>query len=72
MSKRVIRKHTANKEIREAMKAKGIGQVKLAEMIGYTTTNLNLMLQKEVPWNIREAILETIRRYDPDTNPMGQ
>lgn len=67
------RKNTANADIRDAMKAKGIGQVLMGQLIGQDASKVNRMLKNEnLAWNIREALLETIRRYDPETNPMAR
>lgn len=63
------RKNTQNSDIRDAMKAKGMKQETLAEIIGMSLSRTNQMLKRELPWNIREALFETIRRYDPETNP---
>lgn len=65
------RKHTQNSDIRDAMAAKGIGQVRLAKIVGMNTGNINRMLQRELPDNLRQALFETIKRYDPETNPHG-
>lgn len=64
-------RNTANADIREAMKARGIGQVVLGQIIEMETSNVNRLLKRELPDNIREAILESIKRYDPVTNPHG-
>lgn len=69
--KKAWTKQTANADIRAAMKARGIGQVKLGEIIEMETANVNRLLKRELPDNIREAILESIKRYDPETNPHG-
>lgn len=64
-------KNTENIDIREAMKARGIGQVKLGMIIGMNTSNVNKLLKRKLPENIRQALFETIKRYDPETNPHG-
>lgn len=65
------RKNTANSDIRDAMMKRGIGQVTLGKIIEMETSNVNRLLKRELPDNIREAILESIKRYDPETNPHG-
>jgi hypothetical protein len=62
-------KNKANMDIREAMKEKNIGQVKLARLTGRDVSKINRMLKNpELAENIRQAILETIKRYDPETD----
>lgn len=66
------RKNHQNDDIRDAMKAKGITQAMLAKMIDMQLSNTNRLLKRELPENIREALFETIKRYDPDKNPLGR
>ena len=54
------------------MKAKGITQAMLAKMIDMQLSNTNRLLKRNLPENIREALFETIRRYDPEKNPLGR
>lgn len=65
-------KHEKNMDIREKMKEKGIGQAKLSLMLDVSVTQVNRLLNRDLPWNIRMAILESIKRYDPETNPLGR
>ena len=59
-------------DIRQLMKERGIGQVTLGKILGMNTKNVNHLLQKELPWNIHDCIVESIKRYDPETNPHGR
>lgn len=58
-------RQTANQDIRDAMKEKGMGQKALAECVGMNLTNLNFMLARELEWNVHDALMETVRNWVP-------
>ena len=49
-----------NKEIRNAMKQKGIAQWKLGELLGVSENTINRKLRKELPEEEKQKILEVI------------
>ena len=49
-----------NKEIRNAMKQKGITQLKLGELLGVSENTVNRKLRKELPEEEKQKILEVI------------
>ncbi|MFR8118528.1 hypothetical protein [Roseburia inulinivorans] len=49
-----------NKEIRNAMKQKGITQWKLGELLGVSENTVNRKLRKELPEEEKQKILEVI------------
>lgn len=49
-----------NKEIRNAMKQKGIAQWKLGELLGVSENTVNRKLRKELPEEEKQKILEVI------------
>ena len=65
-------KNKKNMDIRELMKERGIGQVTLGKILGMNTKNVNHLLNRDLEWNIHDCIVESIKRYDPETNPHGR
>lgn len=51
-----------NKEIRSAMKEKGITQWQLGEMLGVSENTVNRKLRKELPDDEKKKILDIIRK----------
>lgn len=54
------KKAMRNKEIRNAMKQKGIAQWKLGELLGVSENTVNRKLRKELPEEEKQKILEVI------------
>ena len=51
-----------NKDIRDAMKNKGISQWKLGEMLGVSENTVNRKLRKELPPDEKQKILDIIAK----------
>ncbi len=51
-----------NKEIRDAMKAHGISQWKLGELLGISENTVNRRLRKELPDDEKQMILAIIAK----------
>lgn len=57
-----------NKEIRNAMKEKGITQWQLGELLGVSENTINRKLRKELSDEEKQRILEIIRGKEEGTN----
>lgn len=57
-----------NKEIRDAMKEKGITQWQLGELLGVSENTVNRKLRKELPDEEKQRILKIIRGKEEGTN----
>lgn len=53
----------SNKEIRTAMKEKGMAQWQLGEMLGVSENTINRWLRKELPKDEKEKILTVIENF---------